>query len=66
MARFLGICGFTGGFLLISPQLRQALIDRAFESVALLHQYSPFSYGVLALVAFGGVSLAVMSGSKPR
>ena len=66
MARFLGICGFTGGFLLISPQLRQSLMDRVFEGVALLHQYSPYSYGAVALVVFGGVSLTVISGSKPR
>ena len=66
MARALGIFGFTGGFLLISPNLRQAVLDGVSSSVGMLQQYSPYSYVGVVLAVFGGVSLFLMSGSKPR
>jgi hypothetical protein len=66
MARALGLFGFTGGFLVISPQLRQALADGATSGLGLVQQYSPYSYVVVVLAVFGGVSLVLVSGSSPR
>jgi len=58
--------GFTGGFLIISPQLRQAVMD-AFANTALFVQdHSPYSYVGIVLLAFGGVTITVVSGSSPR
>ena len=66
MARVLGVFGFTGGFLIISPNLRQVLTDGAGSSLAFVQQYSPYSYVGIVLLVFGGVSLTLVSGSSPR
>ena len=66
MTRALGLFGFTGGFLVVSPGLRQSLIDAATTSLAFVHSHSPYSYVGLAIVAMGGVTLTLASGSSPR
>lgn len=66
MARALGLFGFTGGFLVISPQLRQVLVDLANGSAAFVQSHSPYSYVGLALLAFGGVTVTLVSGSTLR
>ena len=66
MARALGVFGMTGGFLAISPQLRQTVTDGALNSMSLVQQYSPYSYIAVVLAVFGGVSLMLVSGSSPR
>ncbi len=57
MIRALGLFGFTGGFLCISPDLRQTMADGAWTVIGYLKAYSPYSYiaaglGTMALVAF--------------
>lgn len=66
MARALGWFGFTGGFLIISPNLRQMLLDAFQSGLGLVQQYTPYSYLAIVLAVFGGVSLTLVSGSKPR
>jgi len=66
MARVLGLCGFTGGFLMISPNLRQTLMDSAAYSVSFVQHYSPYSYIGIVLLVFGGVTVTLVSGSTPR
>ena len=66
MARALGMFGFTGGFLIISPQLRQTLIDAANSSLTFVQNHSPYSYVGIVLLAFGGVTVTLVSGSNPR
>lgn len=66
MARALSLFGFTGGFIMISPHLRQMVMDGALGSWALVQQYSPFSYVGIVLLVFGGVSATLVSGSAPR
>lgn len=66
MTRALGVFGFTGGFLIISPAMRQMVMDGVSGSLGLLQQYSPYSYLGVVLVVFGGVSLTLVSGSSPR
>lgn len=66
MTRVLGLFGFTGGFLVISPALRETLMNLANTTAGLVHQYSPYSYVGIVLVAFGGVTLTLVSGSSAR
>jgi hypothetical protein len=66
MARALGLFGFTGGFLVISPELRHALADLANSGLLFVQNYSPYSYVGIALLAFGGVTVTLASGSNPR
>ena len=66
MARALGLFGFTGGFLIISPQLRQTLMDAASGSLMFVQNYSPYSYVGIVLLAFGGVTVTLVSGSSSR
>ncbi len=66
MTRVLGLFGFTGGFLVISPALRETLMNIANTTMGLVHQYSPYSYVGIVLVAFGGVTLTLVSGSSAR
>jgi hypothetical protein len=66
MTRALGLFGFTGGFLAISPALRQTLMDVATTSFSVVRQYSPYSYAGLVLAAFGGITMVLVSGSSAR
>jgi hypothetical protein len=66
MARALGIFGFTGGFLVISPALRQTLVEASSSGLAFIHNYSPYSYIGLVAVGMGAVALTLVSGSSPR
>jgi hypothetical protein len=66
MTRALGLFGFTGGFLFLSPQLRQTLMDLAVSSLAFVHDHSPYSYLGIVVVAFGVVTVTLVSGSSPR
>lgn len=66
MARVLGVFGFTGGFLIISPNLRQVVLDGFGSSLNFVQTYSPFSYVGIVVAVFGLVSLTLVTGSRPR
>lgn len=66
MARVLGLFGFTGGFLMISPNLRQTLMDSMANSASFVEHHSPYSYIGIVLLVFGGVTVTLVSGSRPR
>lgn len=66
MARALGLCGFTGGFLIISPNLRQIVLDAFGRSVDFVQNHGPYSYLGIVVAVFGLVSLTLVSGSRPR
>ena len=66
MARALGMFGFTGGFLIISPQLRQTVMDAMASTAIFVQSHSPYSYAGIVLLAFGGVTVTLVSGSSPR
>ena len=66
MVRALGLCGFTGGFLMIAPKLRENLFDAGMGGVAFVQSHSPYSYVVLGVVALGGLTVTLASGSAPR
>jgi hypothetical protein len=51
-----GLVGMGGGFLLISPSLRESLWSAVGRGQQVMQTYQPFSYvvaGVLGIVALG-------------
>ena len=66
MARVLGLFGFTGGFLVVSPGLRQSLIDAVSIGSSFIQSHGPYSYIGLGVVGMGAVTLILASGSNPR
>ena len=66
MMRILGLFGFTGGFLVISPALRQTVLDGANSVAVFAEQHSPYSYAGVAILVFGGVTLTLLSGQSAR
>ncbi|MBZ5582052.1 MAG: hypothetical protein LAQ30_07565 [Acidobacteriia bacterium] len=57
MIRTIGIFGFAGGFVLISPALREALQQAAMQSAAYLNAHSPYSYVGVVAAALGIMAL---------
>jgi hypothetical protein len=59
MLRFLTVCGLfgmAGGFLIISPSLRESINDIVAKSEGMMSQYQPFStigVGVALVLALG-------------
>ncbi|PWU02664.1 MAG: hypothetical protein C5B51_20395 [Terriglobia bacterium] len=66
MTRILGLFGFTGGFLIISPSLRQTVLDACYGAAAFAEQHSPYSYVGAVILVFGGVTMTLMSGQNSR
>jgi hypothetical protein len=66
MIRGISLTGMAGGFLLISPSLRQDLADAGTQSLAYLNAHSPFSYVAAAVAAIGMLALLVRSAEAPR
>lgn len=69
MSKLIGMCGIVGlggGFLSISPNLRESLTEQAAFGLKFLDTHSPYSYvgvGVLAVI----VLMSYMSrASAPR
>jgi hypothetical protein len=50
MIRFLALCGLGGGFLALSPKLRDDALSSATIQIGMMHQYSPYSWVGLAVV----------------
>jgi len=51
-----GLVGLSGGFLMISPPLRESLMDVCDHGQQILQAHQPYSYvglGALMLVALG-------------
>ena len=57
MTRAIGIIVMAGGFLAISPNLRQDAFRRALQTGSFLESHSPYSY--LAVIAVG-VGMAIL------
>jgi hypothetical protein len=66
MLRLLGIFGFTGGFLVISPALRQTVLEWANAAALFAGQHSPYSYIGVAILIFGTMTVALLSGQTSR
>jgi hypothetical protein len=65
MIRLISILGMTSGFLLISPPFRGSVLSGLASAIAVLAQYSPYSYLGLALLAGTGAVRSLAS-PKPR
>ena len=57
MARMIGIFGFGGGFLLLSPNLRELVGHGIDGAAAAMNDYSPFSYVAAAIGIFALLTL---------
>jgi hypothetical protein len=66
MARLLGLFGFTGGFLVISPEMRQTLWKGFHLADIFLQNHSPYSYLGVVVLVFGGVTMTLLAGQKPH
>ena len=59
MARLIGIFGMGGGFLMLSPKLRE-LLGHGIDGVAgAMNDYSPFSYIAAAIGIFALLTLSM-------
>lgn len=56
----------SGGFLLISPKLRDQLLGVCGDFANQVDKYSPYSYVVLGLALVGGLALTLNSSPRPR
>ena len=66
MLRAFSLLGMTGGFLVISPGMRGAILDGFAVAAAELDKYSPYSYAGVMLALLGGLVLAFSKGSAAR
>jgi hypothetical protein len=65
MLRILSIFGLAGGFLLISPELRNTVLLGLAKATCELAKYSPYSYIVLA-IALGAGAVCSMATPRPQ
>jgi hypothetical protein len=56
----------ASGFLIISPGLRETVLNGFAQAAAGLDRYSPYSYAGVALALLGGLMAAFRKGSAPR
>jgi hypothetical protein len=61
MIRMIGLVGMAGGFLVISPPMRQAGIETGLKVAAYLDGHSPYSYVVVATAMVGMTILLARS-----
>ena len=66
MIRAIGLFGLTGGFLMLSPNFRNTLVEGFQNGVVAMDQHSPYSYVVAAIAAIGGFMVFVYKSSQPR
>jgi hypothetical protein len=66
IVRILSLSGLAGGFLLISPTLREDLTYYLGAFVGDLDKYSPYSYVALGFVVIGIFMLSLVRSSAPR
>lgn len=59
MARFISVLGMGGGFLMISPKLREGLGHVMAVFTASMNDYSPFSYIGAAIGIFCLLTLSM-------
>jgi hypothetical protein len=64
--RILSLSGLAGGFLLISPTLREDLTFYLGAFVGEVDKYSPYSYVGLAFAVIGIFMMSLVRSSAPR
>ena len=66
MLRGCSLVGLASGFLIISPGLRETLLNGFAQAAAGLDKYSPYSYAAVGLALLGGLVAAFTKGAAPR
>ena len=66
MVRGMALGALAGGFLYISPRLRDLAWETVGSGVRILDQYSPLSYAGLVLATIVGFLAFLSSSSGPR
>ncbi|SPF32206.1 exported hypothetical protein [Candidatus Sulfopaludibacter sp. SbA4] len=66
MVRAVCLVGLTGGFLAISPKLRDTVVDTFAQAATGLEDHSPYSYVGLGIAVFIGLLFYFSRGSAPR
>ena len=66
MVRAIGLIGMTGGFLAISPALRESVAETLSQASMTLEEHSPVSYIALGAVLFVGLLYYFSRGTAAR
>ena len=66
MIRTIGLIGLAGGFLVISPPMRQAALQAGLSTGACLDKYSPYSYAAVTAAILGVLILLARSVAVKR
>lgn len=61
MIRMIGLIGMAGGFLVISPGMRQTGLNGGLKLAAYLDSHSPYSYIAVTLAMVGAMILLARS-----
>ena len=66
MIRTVGLIAMAGGFLAISPGLRQGALQSGLQMGSYLDSHSPYSYAVVAAAIVGTMILLARSAGAAR
>ncbi len=66
MVRAVCLIGMTGGFLAISPKLRDSVVDTFAMASTGLEQHSPYSYVGVGVAVLVGLIIMLNRGSAAR
>jgi len=66
MVRGISLLAMAGGFLMISPHLREDLLGSYAHATVTLDNYSPYSYVALGLAVAGLLIVFLFKSSQPR
>ncbi|HXS94546.1 MAG TPA: hypothetical protein VN736_08065 [Candidatus Limnocylindrales bacterium] len=64
MIRFISLGGMTGGFLMISPKLREQVAMGFNFTATTMNDYSPFSYIGAAIAVFAFLTIGLYRTSR--
>ncbi len=66
MVRLISLMAMAGGFLAISPHLRDTVLTGYSNAGIAMDTYSPYSYIGLGAAVLGGLVLFLYKSSQPR
>jgi hypothetical protein len=66
MVRGISLLAMAGGFLMISPHLREDLLGSYAHAGVTMDTYSPYSYVALGVVVAGALIVFLYKSSQPR
>jgi hypothetical protein len=66
MVRTVSLIAMSGGFLMISPKLRDSLLGGYSQAGSVMDAHSPYSYVVLGVAIIGALLIFLSRASQPR